>query len=198
MNHCRVPGCNASVSRWGSVCIIASPPTNGPSSSSRSRCTVEQAVLEAGRANSRAKLSMSTRERMNFAWRLVRMGTYSKTEITEAASVSDGQVAAMRRVLKALGDEVHDFDSWMKAKRQAEGKGNLEFSEEDIATWKEAAAQSMADRLTKALSTRMSDRPEIAARALSIHFGRRLPELYRELGSYVSDVDLEDDEESDF
>ncbi|SBV99217.1 ParB domain protein nuclease [uncultured Alphaproteobacteria bacterium] len=160
--------------------------------------TVEQAVLEAGRANSKAKLSMSTQERMNFAWRLVRIGTYSKTEITEAASVSDGQVAAMRRVLKALGDEAHDFDSWMKAKRQAEGKGNLEFSDEDIATWKEAAAQSMADRLAKALSTRMADRPEIAARALSIYFGRRLPELYRELGSYVSDVDLEDDEESDF
>ncbi|SBW11265.1 ParB domain protein nuclease [uncultured Alphaproteobacteria bacterium] len=160
--------------------------------------TVEQAVLEAGRANSRAKLSMSTQEKMDFAWRLVRMGTYSKSEIMEAASVSDGQVGTMRRIFKALGDEAHDFDNWRKAKRQADGKGSLEFTEEDIATWKETQAQSMADRLAKALSTRMADRPEIAARALSIHFGRRLPELYRELGFHVSEVDLDDDEESDF
>lgn len=157
--------------------------------------TVEQAVLEAGRANSRAKLSMSTQERMDYAWRLVRIGGYTKPEIMEAASVSDGQVATMRRALKLLGNEANDFESWMKAKRQAEGKKGLELSPDEIEEWKEAEAQRMADRLAATLSNRMANRPEIAAHALSIHFGRRLPELYRALRDYVADVALEDDDE---
>jgi ParB-like chromosome segregation protein Spo0J len=56
--------------------------------------TLEEAVLEAGRANSKAKLPMTNRDRQNYAWRLVLIGTYSKKEIKDAAAVSDGQVAA--------------------------------------------------------------------------------------------------------
>ncbi len=160
--------------------------------------TVDQTVLEAGRANSRAKLTMSTQERMDYAWRLVRMDGYSKPEIMEAASVSDGQVATMRRALKLLGDEANDSDSWMKAKRQAEGKKGLELSPDEIEEWREAEAQRMADRLAAALSNRMANRPEIAAHALSIHFGRRLPQLFRTLREYVADVALEDDEDEPF
>ena len=66
--------------------------------------TVEQAVLEAGRANTKAKLPMVAQERYDFAWRLVLLQAYSKKEIVEAAAVSDGQVANMRRVYKELGN----------------------------------------------------------------------------------------------
>lgn len=159
--------------------------------------TVEQAVLEAGRANSRAKLSMSTRERMNFAWRLVRMGVYTKPEIVEAAVVSDGQVATMRRVLKELGEDAHAYESWIKARKAAAGSRS-EFSPDEVDAWKETQARMMADRLAQALSTRMADRPEIAAHALSIYFGRRLPELYRALREHLADVGLEDDEDAPF
>jgi ParB-like nuclease domain len=43
--------------------------------------SLEDAILEAGRTNSKAKLPMSQQDRLNFAWRLVRMGSYSKKNI---------------------------------------------------------------------------------------------------------------------
>lgn len=158
------------------------------------RGTVEEAVLEAGRANSRAKLNMSTPERMNFAWRLVRLGTYSKSEISEAASVSDGQVGIMRKTLKALGVEAWELERWMDAKKRAEGRNLVSWSPEEIDDWKETQAQHFANRLAGAFSTKLVNHPEISAHAISIHFGRRLPQLVHELRGHLADVDLEDDD----
>jgi len=83
--------------------------------------TLEEAVLEAGRSNSQAKLQMDNRERQDFAWRLVRMG-YKKKDVVATAVVSDGQVAIMRRVLKKLGSTADDYPRWFRAHKAAHGK----------------------------------------------------------------------------
>lgn len=67
--------------------------------------SVEEAVLQAGRANSKAKQPMTNTERQDFAWRLVRLGSYTRNQVAEAAGVSLRQVATMREVLKELGED---------------------------------------------------------------------------------------------
>jgi len=159
--------------------------------------TIDEAVLEAGRANSRAKLPMSVSQRMDYAWRLVKMGTYSKKQIIDAAVVSDGQVGTMRRVMKALGNDAFEYASWWRAKKAAEGEKDYHLSEEEREEWLEVQAQKYADRLAKAFTTKLATNPALAARALHIHFGRKLPELVYFLHDFVSREELAE-EESDF
>jgi len=155
--------------------------------------TLEEAVLEAGRANSRAKLSMSVQERMDYAWRLVRMGGYSKKQVVDAAVVSDGQVGSMRRVLKALGAEAFGCDSWWGARKQAEGKAGP-LTDEEREDKLEAQAIDYANRLAKEFSTKLATNPALAAKALDIYFGRKLPSLMRFLDDYVGQYQTEDEE----
>lgn len=155
--------------------------------------TLEDAVLEAGRANSKAKLPMNNQDRQNYAWRLVVMGTYSKKQIMDAAAVSDGQVSVMRRVKKALGSAAYDAGSWWRAQRDAKGVASADFNEDDRERWLEEQAQHYADRLSKEFGSKLPGNPEVAARALSIHFGRRLGALVGEMRAFVPE-----DDEGDF
>lgn len=142
--------------------------------------TLEEAVLEAGRSNSQAKLQMDNTERQDFAWRLVRMG-YKKREVITAAGVSDGQVGIMRRVLKKLGDTADDYPRWFRAHKAAHGENDPPMSDTEREAWVEAQAQVYADKLSKAFGKKLAGNIEIAAHALAIHFGRRLPELMQDL-----------------
>lgn len=157
--------------------------------------TLEEAVLEAGRANSQAKLQMDNQERQDFAWRLVRMG-YKKKEVVATAVVSDGQVGIMRRVLKKLGDTADDHPRWFRAHKAAHGKDDPPMSNDEREAWVEAQAQLYADKLSKAFGKKLAGNIEIAAHALAIHFGRRLPELMQDLLHHANLP--EEDEEDDF
>lgn len=158
--------------------------------------TVAEAVLEAGKANSRAKLPMTTQERQNYAWRLVLMGEFSRKQIVEAAAVADGQVSNMRRVAKALGLEASTCPTWAAAQRLAKGRSIDPMSDGEREAWLEVQANQYADRLAKTFSTKLAGHPEIAARAFSIYFGRQLRPLARALEEYVGAI--EDDPEEDF
>lgn len=158
--------------------------------------TVEDAVLEAGRANSKAKLTMSNQERQDYAWRLVKMGTYKRGEIVAASSISLRQVAIMRQVVTAIGEDALDCDAWWKARRLAEGKASFALSPDELEERLEAQASDYARRMAKTFSTKLANNPELAARALDIYFGRKLPDLMRYLRDYVGDE--ETDEDPDF
>jgi len=56
-------------------------------------------------------------------------------------------------------------------------------------------ADDFADRLAKTFSTKLAQQPEVAAMALASYFGRRLPEVVRELVSYVEPNAVDDDAE---
>ncbi|WP_067340729.1 ParB N-terminal domain-containing protein [Stappia indica] len=157
----------------------------------------EEAVLAAARANTRAVLPMDNRQRQDLAWRLTLYRRYSKRQIAEASGVSHAQVAIMRKVMKALGEQAHEFTRWWQARRAADGKCDEDMTEEDREMWIEEQAQAYADRLAKEFSTKLARNPEIAARALEHYFGRKLPDLLRELLDRTGEVQ-DDDEEDEF
>lgn len=158
--------------------------------------TVQDAVLEAGRANSRAKLPMSPRERQSYAWRLVLLGGYTKQKTAEAAGISERQVAIMREVKKKLGADAFECRDWWRAKQMADGIAASSRTEEEEEAWLEQQAEQFADRLAKTFSTKLAASPELAARALAIYFGRNLGRVVAELQELVPE--REDDPEADF
>lgn len=133
---------------------------------------------------------------MDYAWRLVLLGSYSKAKISDAASVSDGQVANMRRVKDALGDTATEFPCWRKAMRAAKKIEDNELTLDDPEAWIEMQANQYADRLATEFSMQLAKNPEVTARTLALYFGRKLPDVVRELLDYVPDED--EDEDSDF
>lgn len=156
-----------------------------------------EAVLVASEANSAVKLPMESRERQNRAWKLVLIGRYSKPDIARAAGVSERQVANMRSVMKQLGDEAFAHNkSWFRARNAAKG-GYQHMDETEASIWQEELAQRYADNMAKMFSTKMADNPQVAAMALEKYFGRRLPEVWRELRDFVDvrEIELEEAEE---
>jgi ParB-like chromosome segregation protein Spo0J len=149
--------------------------------------TPGEAVLAAGRENAKTKLPMTSRERQSYAWRLTVMDTYSKSMITSAACISDGQVAIMRRVRKALGAQAGTYRSWGKALSAARGQERFDMDEDALEVWKQEQAEGHAEKMAKACGPKLPNHPEIAAMALERYFGRRLEELVRELLDYMSD-----------
>ena len=156
--------------------------------------SVEEAVLEAGQSNSKAKLPMTGRERQDFAWRLVLLGKHSKASIVQSTGISTSQVGNMRAVRKKLGSKAFAYPSWWRARTQAQGQPQ-DMDEDQRELWKQELADRFADRLAKTFSTKLAERPEIAAMALATYFGRRLPDVILELRSFVSDSD---DDDADF
>ncbi|MCX5581198.1 ParB/RepB/Spo0J family partition protein [Kaistia terrae] len=177
------------LARWGEPVPVA--PFTG---------TVDEAVLAAGEANSRAKLPMSTRERMNYGWRLVLMGKlYTKVMIVQAAGVSDRQVALMRRAAKDLGSDAFSYREWWQAQQTARGISTEPFTDDEEQARLDALANDWADRLAKTFSTKLSQNPEVAAMALSHYFGRNLKQLVRHLSEHVGfDEDEGEDDIPDF
>lgn len=151
--------------------------------------TLKEAVLEAGKANSKAKLPMTSAQRQDYAWRLVLLGEgFSKKQIKEASGVSDGQVANMRRVKRKLGNIAFETSNWWaawKAYKDQDGNNTSEYDDE----WIEAQANEYADRLSKEFGTKLANNVTIAARALEIHFGRRISDLAYELQDFTEDDD---------
>lgn len=158
--------------------------------------SLREAVLESGQANSKAKLSMTSTERQDYAWRLVLLGSYSKRQTRLAAGISDGQVATMRRVAKALGDEAAECSSWTMARIRAQGREFTPMTEEEQEEALKAQANAWADHLARTFGTRLAMNIEITAMAFEVYFGRQLPELVRELNSF-SDFGIEDAEEGE-
>lgn len=156
--------------------------------------SLDEAVLEAGRANAKAKLPMDTRQRMNYAWRLVLLGEHSKAQIVEAACVSDGQVARMRKAKRELGVDAFNFNQWWRAQRRWQEQEDHQLSDEEQEARIELIAQQQADKMAKTFSSKLANNITIAARTFEIYFGRRLPELVAELQGMVPQFDdLEDD-----
>lgn len=160
--------------------------------------TVAEAVLEAGRLNHKAKLPMDNRARMNRAWQLVRLGCFTKREEREGSGVSDGQVAEMRRVLKALGEEADGHGEWWSALRAFKGMATADLDEAALKERLEAQAADYSNRLYKEFGTKLTANPELAAMALGMHFGRNLPGLISYLRRCSGALAGDGDEDGDF
>ena len=162
--------------------------------------TPREAVLEARARNSTPKLPMSGAERMNDAWRLVKLGGLSKAQISKAANVSDGIVATMRRALKTLSTEdAEGCRTWREARDRAQGKeGWTAMKDNEREARLEAIAEDWTSRLGRTFGTKLSRQPEIAAKALADYFGRNLPEMVRYLREHLPEADADELEFGDF
>jgi hypothetical protein len=112
---------------------------------------LQEATLEAGKANSKAKLPMTAQERRNYAWRLTLMGPankggVSKKQIREASSVSDGLLGEMRRVSGKLGAAAADYKDWWTAMKAAKGEDVGTWSNEDREDWERQRADDLTDK----------------------------------------------------
>lgn len=161
--------------------------------------TTAEAVLEGQRRNRQHTLPMSHDERMDAAWKLVKLDASGASRFTTKAimantSAGRGQVTFMRRVLRELGVDGHEHQHWKKALRQHQKRPERTYSEDDIEAMVEAEARSGADKVVRALGKRAADRPEVLARIVEYYTGRRIHEVIRVL----NERNRLDDDEVDF
>lgn len=139
--------------------------------------TIEQAMAEAAAANSKDKLPMTKKDKMNMAWRLVRCSEkLSKAETAKACAISPRSVAIMRRVKEqwlASGETLDDLsDDWDKARREAQGvEADGSFDPDDHLKKK---VEKMAKALAKTFGQTMHQDPTAFALAL-MEADERLP-----------------------
>ena len=156
--------------------------------------SLEEAVLQSGLTNSKVKLPMGNQERQDYAWKLVKLQRYSKSQIASASGVSTRQVARMRSVLKQLGKEAMRIKSWYIANRKARGEFvDTEWNEDKI----EEMAEKAQQKIWKAFGLKLQENPEVAARALVKYFNHRLPDVLRYLRDDLLEIEEEMQQEID-
>jgi hypothetical protein len=148
--------------------------------------TLDEAICEALRGNSRDKLSMGR-------WRLV-IGTSLRTfQIVESSTISKVTIYKMNKardeIRQKWPDTILASLSWEDAKNyKGMASPEQEFDEE----WQEKQSKDLANRLVRHFGSSLGKQPEILWRAIEIYDGRMAEQLKEWLG-----VAPEDDE-SDF
>lgn len=145
-----------------------------------------EAVLEGQRLNRQHTLRMSQDERMDAAWKLVKLDAsgecrYTLKAIMMSAGAGRGQVTLMRRVLRELGARGHEYTQWKRALRLHKGRPQQTYSEDDMEAMWDAEGRSGADKMVRALGRRAADRPEVLARIIENYAGRRIHAVMRVL-----------------
>lgn len=148
--------------------------------------TLQEAITEAVRMNSRDKLNMSKAEKLERAWKLTVMdhpdeGSMSRAEVSKATGVSEPTISNMRRELKRITTETPEVNpvelSWDEVK-----KGQKEAPDKDD-KWLDKQAKDWAKRLAKTFGKKMAVNPAITARAIEMYSEKlpvRLLESWRE------------------
>jgi hypothetical protein len=147
--------------------------------------SVMDAVLDSAAENTKARKQVTRDERMNHAWKLVKLTApgnpdepmYSKAQIRKASSVSVRQVAYMRSVHKALGNEALKYAVWDEAAAAAKGKVKTRGDDDD---WLEQWAMRNADRIAP-LKLGISNNPEAAALTMLHVMGRNFEDFAKEV-----------------
>lgn len=154
--------------------------------------TLDEAICEALRGNSRDKLSMGRREKSEAAWRLV-IGTSLRTfQIVESSTMSKVTIYKMNKARDEIRQKWPDTTlaslSWEDAKNyKGMASPEQEFDEE----WQEKQAKDLADRLVRTFGSELRRQPEIFWRAIEIYDGRLMDQLKESLG-------VAEDDEPDF
>ena len=160
--------------------------------------TASEALLEAVRCNSQASIQMDGPQRHTCAWRLVRTRLYSKRDIARASGVSLGQIGNMRVAARELGDAAMDQNTWFLAQKAWKGTSRPAMNDDERVLWVQQQGERGAEGLRSKFGMWLAKHPEIAAQALAIYFGRKLPEVYRELREHLAEEDCNFGSPDDF
>jgi hypothetical protein len=159
----------------------------------RFKGTLQKALIEATRANSKDKLPMTQEDKMNRAWILtVACEDLSKQAVANSCKIGSRTVARMRTKLKEIQENEPEnwrsealSMSWRDAQRYGER------SEKDYDdSWEERLAMDWQRRLGKTFGKKLAEQPEVTARALQLYSERLSEELGRQL--YNPDDELEE------
>jgi len=93
------------------------------------------AVLECGKENLKTKLQVTSADRSQRAWELVCSGLFSKAQIVAASGASDGNVANMRRSLKALEEAGEDVPERWRTVQLQKFDDDGEHAQEQARDW---------------------------------------------------------------
>ena len=94
--------------------------------------TLDQAIGQALKGNSKDKLAMSKSEKTNAAWRLVISTSLSLNQLVEVSTISKPTIALIRKIMRHLKevdpDVALDKLTWRDALRKFQGKEDEEFA----------------------------------------------------------------------
>jgi hypothetical protein len=145
---------------------------NGPVPVQVYRGSLEDARIEAFNQNSKDKLPMSPRDKMEGAWTLAKEGKETVSRIVDITQRSERQIYYMRSVWKKLNELPKDHLpdkkpadlSWTQA-RAVVNDDPIDFDEEK---WVDKQAQKLVDALLKAkIGQGLAKRPDVTAMALA-------------------------------
>jgi ParB-like nuclease domain len=145
--------------------------------------TLDEAICEALRGNSRDKLSMGRREKSEAAWRLV-IGTSLRTfQIVESSTISKVTVYKMNKARDEIRQKWPETKlaslSWEDAQNyKGLASPEQQFDEE----WQEKQSKDLANRLVRHFGSNLGKQPEILWRAIEIYNGRLAEQLKDWLG----------------
>ncbi len=132
--------------------------------------TLDEAICEALRGNSRDKLPMSQREKSEAAWRLVVGTSLRPFQIVESSTISKVTVYKMNKARDDIRQKWPDTKlaslSWVDAKNY---QGTIAPEQEFNEAWLEKQAKDLADRLVRTFGNRLGDQYEVLWRALEIY-----------------------------
>lgn len=123
---------------------------------------------------------------------------YSKRDIAQASGMSLGQIGNMRVAARELGDAALDQPTWFLAQKAWKGTSRPAMNDDERDLWVQQQAERGAEGLRNKFGMWLAKHPEIAAQALAIYFGRKLPEVYRELRDHLAEEDCSFGEQDDF
>ncbi|MET3911902.1 hypothetical protein ABID59_006269 [Bradyrhizobium sp. S3.3.6] len=134
--------------------------------------TLDEAIREALRRNTKNKLPMTTKERTEATWELVKLGKPGEwpdsiAETRELTGAGKGTVNRMREAWTKLHSGQYEGIaglSWRQAIAKLDGKEQQAFDE---ASWLEERAQNLANDIERA-KLHLSKNPEITALALEM------------------------------
>lgn len=139
--------------------------------------TLNQAIRKAAELNSRTKLPMSKRDKLETGWKLVSLedDTLSKASIASAAGVAERTIATMRSTLaelRAANPAVNPADlRWEDAKR------GLRSNEPEHDEWEQRQAMKWAKAMGRAFGGQPGRIPHVFAMAIELYAEKLPPKL---------------------
>lgn len=149
-----------------------------------------EALLMAANRNTKAALPLTTRDRTNAAWAVVRMDGephgISKSAVAKCCAVSPRTVATMRAKLKAWPDDLDPSGDWHRDKREGQ-KGGDDWDAEEAIKQQQEKIDKASIGVLAAIGRLMRTDSEAAWEAIAKALGHRTAEMIDYLGPTEDD-----------
>lgn len=125
--------------------------------------SLDEAIGQALKGNSKNKLSMSKSEKSNAAWRLVISTNLSLNQMVAASTISKPTIILMRKVMRHLVEADSGVDlgrlNWQDAHRKYQGKVEQDFVPDP--EWRDKRVAAVAQTLSDTFGGEFKRKPEI-------------------------------------